>query len=289
MPSKKKKYNARFPPARIKKIMQADEEVGKVAAVVPVIICKFTEGLSIVNISLILPFPHVARTLEIFVESLLKKASQVTRSRNARTLTPAHIKASINSENQFAFLRDMVSSIPDVQALTDEDGNILPMDGSSPAIFTPSTSSNSHPLAAPFAGSRPPAPRRSVSRTSTISSKGGGGRARPRKATSNRRQSNSQVADQSTVSLEEDDDDDLEDLEDEEDNNNGNEDEDDEGSSCDNSTTVPSSSNATVTSSTLPVPPPHPSHPSSSFTVTNSSNSRSKNAADLIDDDYDDV
>ena len=40
MPSKKKKYNARFPPARIKKIMQADEEVGKVAAVVPVIICE---------------------------------------------------------------------------------------------------------------------------------------------------------------------------------------------------------------------------------------------------------
>jgi hypothetical protein len=41
MPSKKKKYNARFPPARIKKIMQADEEVGKVAAVVPVIICEY--------------------------------------------------------------------------------------------------------------------------------------------------------------------------------------------------------------------------------------------------------
>ena len=40
MPSKKKKYNARFPPARIKKIMQADEDVGKVAAVVPVIICE---------------------------------------------------------------------------------------------------------------------------------------------------------------------------------------------------------------------------------------------------------
>lgn len=40
MPSKKKKYNSRFPPARIKRIMQADEEVGKVAAVVPVIICK---------------------------------------------------------------------------------------------------------------------------------------------------------------------------------------------------------------------------------------------------------
>ncbi len=30
MPSKKKKFSARFPPARIKKIMQTDEEVGKV-------------------------------------------------------------------------------------------------------------------------------------------------------------------------------------------------------------------------------------------------------------------
>ena len=40
MPSKKKKYNSRFPPARIKKIMQSDDEVGKVASVVPIIICK---------------------------------------------------------------------------------------------------------------------------------------------------------------------------------------------------------------------------------------------------------
>ncbi|GCC21338.1 hypothetical protein chiPu_0019807 [Chiloscyllium punctatum] len=40
MPSKKKKYNARFPPARIKKIMQTDEEIGKVAAAVPVIIWR---------------------------------------------------------------------------------------------------------------------------------------------------------------------------------------------------------------------------------------------------------
>ncbi|KAL7289249.1 hypothetical protein TKK_0017186 [Trichogramma kaykai] len=38
MPSKKKKYNSRFPPSRIKKIMQTDEEVGKVAQPVPIII-----------------------------------------------------------------------------------------------------------------------------------------------------------------------------------------------------------------------------------------------------------
>ncbi|KAJ6649387.1 Dr1-associated corepressor [Pseudolycoriella hygida] len=38
MPSKKRKYNQRFPAGRIKKIMQSDEEVGKVAQAVPIII-----------------------------------------------------------------------------------------------------------------------------------------------------------------------------------------------------------------------------------------------------------
>ena len=90
---KKKKYNARFPPvsfwfhfvslcfcsdlkiyfdfqARIKKIMQTDEEVGKVAQPVPVII---------------------SRALELFVENLLKKANDITSQRGARTLTPSHL------------------------------------------------------------------------------------------------------------------------------------------------------------------------------------------------------
>nr|1JFI_A Chain A, Transcription Regulator NC2 alpha chain [Homo sapiens] len=77
MPSKKKKYNARFPPARIKKIMQTDEEIGKVAAAVPVII---------------------SRALELFLESLLKKACQVTQSRNAKTMTTSHLKQCIELE-----------------------------------------------------------------------------------------------------------------------------------------------------------------------------------------------
>jgi histone H3/H4 len=56
--------------ARIKKIMQIDDDVGKVAAAVPVII---------------------SRALELFVETLLKKANAVTSSRSARTLTPSHL------------------------------------------------------------------------------------------------------------------------------------------------------------------------------------------------------
>ncbi|CAM9500690.1 unnamed protein product [Lampetra planeri] len=99
MPSKKKKYNARFPPARIKKIMQTDEEVGKVAAAVPVII---------------------SRALELFLESLLTKACQVTQSRNAKTMTTSHLKQCIEAEQQFDFLKDLVSSVPDVQGETEE-------------------------------------------------------------------------------------------------------------------------------------------------------------------------
>ncbi|XP_044022742.1 dr1-associated corepressor isoform X2 [Siniperca chuatsi] len=39
MPGQKRRYNVRFPPSRIKKIMQKDTEVGRIAMAVPVIIC----------------------------------------------------------------------------------------------------------------------------------------------------------------------------------------------------------------------------------------------------------
>ncbi|XP_044304594.1 dr1-associated corepressor [Varanus komodoensis] len=100
MPSKKKKYNARFPPARIKKIMQTDEEIGKVAAAVPVII---------------------SRALELFLESLLKKACHVTQSRNAKTMTTSHLKQCIEIEQQFDFLKDLVASVPDMQGEAEEN------------------------------------------------------------------------------------------------------------------------------------------------------------------------
>ncbi|XP_002733789.1 uncharacterized protein LOC100369269 [Saccoglossus kowalevskii] len=99
MPSKKKKYNSRFPPARIKKIMQTDEDVGKVAAPVPVLISK---------------------ALEIFVKSLITKANEQTQSRNAKTMTTAHIKLGILNESKFDFLKDLVQNIPDIAAEEDE-------------------------------------------------------------------------------------------------------------------------------------------------------------------------
>lgn len=101
MPSKKRKYNARFPAGRIKRIMQADEEVGKIAHAVPVII---------------------SRTLELFVESLLTKSSQITLARNSKTLSPIHLKQCIMSESRFDFLKDLVKNVPDI---SNDDGSGL--------------------------------------------------------------------------------------------------------------------------------------------------------------------
>lgn len=81
--------------------MQADEEVGKIAQAVPIII---------------------SRTLELFVESLLTKSSQITISRNAKTLSPSHLKQCIMSESRFDFLKDLVKTIPDI-AMEENSGN----------------------------------------------------------------------------------------------------------------------------------------------------------------------
>uniref|UniRef100_A0A2M4BP69 Putative class 2 transcription repressor nc2 alpha subunit drap1 n=1 Tax=Anopheles marajoara TaxID=58244 RepID=A0A2M4BP69_9DIPT len=123
MPSKKKKYNARFPAGRIKKIMQTDEEVGKVAQAVPVII---------------------SRTLELFVESLLTKTLKITNARNAKTLSPSHMKQCIISESRFDFLRDLVKNIPDMGINEELSGSEAGYgnDGTSPASTSTSSSSN---------------------------------------------------------------------------------------------------------------------------------------------------
>lgn len=94
-----RKYQARFPPARIKKIMRTDKEVGKVAASVPVVI---------------------SRALELFAEELIRQAGIVTISRGSRTLSPAHLKQCVFGVRRFDFLHDVVAAVADVDALTGE-------------------------------------------------------------------------------------------------------------------------------------------------------------------------
>ena len=71
MPAKKR-YNIRFPAPRVKKIMQADEDVGKVAQTAPVVVSK---------------------AVELFLLDVLKNSQEITENEfNAKTISPLQIK-----------------------------------------------------------------------------------------------------------------------------------------------------------------------------------------------------
>lgn len=57
---------------------------------------------------------NTPRTLELFVDSLLTKTLCITNARNAKTLSPSHMKQCIMSESRFDFLRELVRSVPDI-------------------------------------------------------------------------------------------------------------------------------------------------------------------------------
>lgn len=63
---------------------------------------------------------HIPRTLELFVESLLTKTLNITNARNAKTLSPSHMKQIIMSENRFDFLRDLVKNVPDINVAEEQ-------------------------------------------------------------------------------------------------------------------------------------------------------------------------
>ncbi|KAI9168434.1 hypothetical protein H9P43_007806 [Blastocladiella emersonii ATCC 22665] len=87
-----KKYKTKFPVARIKKIMQLDEDVGKVAQSTPVLISK---------------------ALELFMQTLLDESVGVAAAHHARKLHPGHMKAAIMATDKFDFLRDIASKVED--------------------------------------------------------------------------------------------------------------------------------------------------------------------------------
>ncbi|WVQ68165.1 uncharacterized protein L199_006371 [Kwoniella botswanensis] len=78
--------------ARIKRIMQLDEEVGKLASATPVMISK---------------------SLECFMQQLIDETCKETRSRGSKKMTAYHLKHMINSNPTFDFLREIVEAIPD--------------------------------------------------------------------------------------------------------------------------------------------------------------------------------
>ncbi|RFU29993.1 hypothetical protein B7463_g6373, partial [Scytalidium lignicola] len=82
----------KFPVARIKRIMQADEEVGKVAQVTPV---------------------AVSKALELFMISLVTGASAIAKDKGGKRVTAQHLKAVVQGDDQFDFLAEIVGRIQD--------------------------------------------------------------------------------------------------------------------------------------------------------------------------------
>ncbi|EIE27699.1 hypothetical protein COCSUDRAFT_52243 [Coccomyxa subellipsoidea C-169] len=85
--------------ARIKKIMQADEDVGKIAQATPVLL---------------------GRAVELFLKQLCDGAVAIANSKDARTLSAAHLKAYVMSDTTMDFLKQTMASAPDIAAEDEE-------------------------------------------------------------------------------------------------------------------------------------------------------------------------
>ncbi|KAN0065613.1 hypothetical protein ACQY0O_000739 [Thecaphora frezii] len=97
----KRSAQCKFPVARIKKIMQADEDVGKVAQATPVLISK---------------------ALELFMASIVEETVKETRSRGAKKMSVYHVKRTVHSNDTFDFLKDIVAKVADPVETADGSG-----------------------------------------------------------------------------------------------------------------------------------------------------------------------
>ncbi|BGP44313.1 hypothetical protein JCM10450v2_000124 [Rhodotorula kratochvilovae] len=88
----KKSNQARFPLARIKKMIQADEDVGKVAQATPIVVSK---------------------ALELFLASLVDACVKDADARGSKKLTPYGLKRAVNTTAMLDFCADIVEGIPD--------------------------------------------------------------------------------------------------------------------------------------------------------------------------------
>ncbi|KAH9961782.1 histone-fold-containing protein [Russula dissimulans] len=110
---KNRNKTTKFPVARIKKIMQKDEEVGKVAQATPIVISK---------------------ALELFLQLVVDEAARVTTARGSKKVEAYHLKHAIEKTEMLDFLKELVEGVSDPSA-----GGTIPLD--TPGEGEPTTSS----------------------------------------------------------------------------------------------------------------------------------------------------
>mmetsp|Transcript_14295 Transcript_14295/g.40478 ORF Transcript_14295/g.40478 Transcript_14295/m.40478 type:complete len:247 (-) Transcript_14295:277-1017(-) len=79
--------------ARIKRIMQQDEDVGKIAQASPILIGK---------------------AMELFLEKICADINEVASERGARTINTSHLKECVRRDDLLDFLKDTVADVPDL-------------------------------------------------------------------------------------------------------------------------------------------------------------------------------
>jgi len=84
----------KFPTARIKRIMQADEEVGKVAQQTPV---------------------AVGKALELFMVALVHASAEVARRKGQKRVSAQMLKEAVEKGEQWDFLLEIVSKAPEME------------------------------------------------------------------------------------------------------------------------------------------------------------------------------
>ncbi|KAF7361322.1 CBFD-NFYB-HMF domain-containing protein [Mycena sanguinolenta] len=89
---KNKNKQTKFPVARIKRIMQKDEEVGKVAQATPIVISK---------------------ALELFLGLIIEESSKVTIERGSKKVEAYHLKHAVETTEMLDFLKEIVEAVPD--------------------------------------------------------------------------------------------------------------------------------------------------------------------------------
>eukprot|EP00474_Spongospora_subterranea_P006975 CRZ07433.1 hypothetical protein [Spongospora subterranea] len=87
------KMRTAFPKTKIKQIMQLDDDVGKIAADVPIMI---------------------SRAVELFLKELLQNAAKVASDRSNGIIQAGHLKRSIVNSIVFDFLKHLVEHVPDL-------------------------------------------------------------------------------------------------------------------------------------------------------------------------------
>uniref|UniRef100_A0A915PMJ6 Transcription factor CBF/NF-Y/archaeal histone domain-containing protein n=1 Tax=Setaria digitata TaxID=48799 RepID=A0A915PMJ6_9BILA len=91
-PIRKRRFSsAKIQPTRVKRVMQSDDEIGRMVASVPV---------------------AIGRAMEHFAEKLLETAAQCVLYSTSRTLSPSHIKQAVMQTPHFKFLEPLMREIP---------------------------------------------------------------------------------------------------------------------------------------------------------------------------------